>query len=272
MQLTGLIGRPVTHSWSQTLFNALYESEGIDAIYISIDLTERNLGRFVKFSKKGFLGYNVTAPHKVNIRKFLDNGDPISERTGAVNLVKNDSGTLTGFNTDYMGFINAVKTNNIDFSGKRILIAGTGGTFRTVSDVLIHDYKPAKIAVQSRDPKAASNNIPQYAKEYGVEIMSAVEAQKEGPYDIFINCTPVGTFPDVDFTPFPDSTINERAIGIDMVYNPPETEFMKQIERKNGKAIGGRCLFLSQARETFKILFERDIELASFERALKDGK
>ena len=272
MQLTGLIGRPVTHSWSQTLFNALYESEGIDAIYISIDLTEKNLGRFVKFSRKDFLGYNVTAPHKVSIRRFLDQEDPVSSRTGSVNLVKNNSGELKGFNTDYAGFMSSIKTNGVDFNGKRILIAGTGGTFRTVTDILIHDFSPSGISVQSRNPEKAAKNVPGYAKEFGNEIITAEEAEKRGAFDVFINCTPVGTFPDMEVSPFSDSVISEGATGIDMVYNPPETEFMKQIISRKGKAVGGRDLFISQAVESFRILFDRDIERGAFERALEGGQ
>lgn len=270
MILTGLIGRPVTHSWSPILFNSLYERKKIDAIYLSIDLPTKNISRFVDFSRESFLGFNITAPHKIDIVPFLDEIDPSARKIGSVNLVRNHERLLSGYNTDYFGFKRTITENRIDFTGKNILIAGTGGIFRTVAYAITESFSPSRIAVLSRRPSVVTGSVPPELRTECFHYITKEALVSVEEYDVVINCTPIGTYPDIDGDPFEGIDLGKNTIGIDMVYNPPETRFLNRIAELGGKPINGLELFISQAMETYRILFEEDVNRTIFENIVED--
>ncbi|MGC8608803.1 MAG: shikimate dehydrogenase family protein, partial [Thermoplasmata archaeon] len=174
--VTGLIGMPVVHSIGQIVFNRIYEAEGINAVYIAIEVMKGNLENFVR--KSAFMkGYNVTIPHKVSIMDLLDHIDATASRVGSVNLVVN----YEGFNTDYSGFDLTVERNGIDFNGKKILIAGTGGIFRTVYRYIRENSQNAEITIKSRDPQSSRMKIA------GIIEGEDIIKKGNGCHDILIN-------------------------------------------------------------------------------------
>ncbi len=253
MMVSALIGRPVTHSIGQIVYNRLFNDKGINAVYLSIDLIKENLERFCNYAKLNLSGFNVTAPYKNDIIKYLNNADENVLKTGSANLVMVKKGNLHGYNSDYTGFIKTINENNINLKDKSILIAGTGGIAKTVFRAINDLEGNVKISFLSR-----SGRKPWIPKNTDVYNYNNVN----GDYDILINCTPLGTFPD-NSMPFPDKLIGS-VIGIDVVYNPVKTRFLRSVESNGGKAVNGIDLFTGQGIETLKIIFNIDIKYEEF--------
>lgn len=263
MLLTGLIGRPVGHSIGQTVYNRFYASSGIDSIYISVDVVPENLERFVAASRDHFLGFNVTIPHKVSILDFLDHIDREAEGIGAVNLVRIRDGRTYGYNTDYMAMMRLGKNSGIEFDSSRVAVMGTGGVSRTVLYYLARNHPNAEVTVFSRDPGSASSRLPEYMLSGNCRIRGIGESPEE-VHDILINCSPVGMWPDDSKSPFSEKMIKGCRAGIDLVYNPVETKFIRKLKGKGKVAVNGAGFFIDQGLESLKIFFGEGIDEAAF--------
>lgn len=266
MLLTGLVGRPVTHSIGQTVYNRFFSLSGIASMYISIDLTEENLPVFVSGSKDSFLGYNVTIPHKVSIMKFLENVDGVARDIGAVNLVKNSGGKSMGYNTDYYAAMRMFSGNGISLKGKSVAIAGSGGVARTIIYHILEMEEDTSITVISRNPETAEDKLSDLTAGRNVIF---TKSSAHGVYDILINCTPVGMWPHGEGVPFSSDVIVNCEAGIDLVYNPMETMFARELERRGKIAVRGSEFFMDQGLESLRILFDREIDEASFRKVAK---
>ena len=254
MKLAGVIGSPIGHSKSSMIFNSIFTRQRIDAFYMSVDVKPGELEAFAKASAETFAGYNVTAPHKVSIIKYMDSIEPEAAEIGAVNLVRIVNGKSVGYNVDLAGFAAAVNNSQVDFHGKNILIAGYGGIFRTVSYYIFRNFHPNSVDVMVRDPVKAGEKLMDYVFRDKVALVSSREADRKS-HDILINCTPLGTYPDISGMPFSDKLLNSASVGIDVVYNPPVTGFLNRMARKGATIVTGEDLFIYQAIESMKILF-----------------
>ncbi len=250
MMASALIGKPVSHSIGQYIYNRLFDVYNIDSIYLSIDIDENNIKKFIEYSRRNFIGFNVTAPYKEVIMKYLNDIDLTAKNIGSVNLVKNLYGKLYGYNSDYNGFLFLLKNNNVDLNGKNVLILGTGGIAKTIIYAIKNNYNSSITA--------ATRNINN--KKLGIK---TIKYDDINGYDVVINCTPVGTDPDVNM-PLNESKINDNITGIDVIYNPLETEFLRAVKNKNGIAVNGSDLFIGQGIETLKKLYSIDIRYDEF--------
>ena len=127
-----LIGEKLNHSYSKKIHNLFNDKD-----YFLMPLNENEFDEFMK--NKNFLGLNVTIPYKEKVLKYIDEFDEISNKTKVVNTIINDNGILKGYNTDYYGFLNMCKNNNISFKNKKALILGSGGTSKTIKTCLIDE-------------------------------------------------------------------------------------------------------------------------------------
>ncbi|WP_287954797.1 shikimate dehydrogenase [Acidiplasma sp.] len=254
MNASALIGKPVTHSAGQYIYNKIFKKNNINSIYLSIDLDMENIPVFIRFARENLLGFNVTAPYKEVILKYLDVIDDTASGIGAVNLVKNCSGKLYGYNADYNGFLFSLKHNKIDPNGKKILILGTGGTARMVYYALKSNYK-CTVFNATRNLENKKN------KNFFDNLIAYDELMPE--YDIIINCTPVGTFPDIK-SPIDGSKIMHKSTAIDMIYNPQKTKFLALAENKGCSTVNGVDLFIGQGLETLKKLYNLSIDYQEF--------
>ncbi|BAB60482.1 shikimate 5-dehydrogenase [Thermoplasma volcanium GSS1] len=238
----GLIGHPVSHSIGQIVYNRYFQKKGLNAIYLSIDIFPETLKYFMSYASK-MDGFNVTIPHKISIMDYLDQIDWEARSIGSVNLVKTEDGLLKGFNTDYYGIEYMFKKGGVDVSGKSIVVAGSGGIARTVIHYLIKNNAKS-VTVKARDVKLAKNKLNAYdvdIKEYA-----------NNDYDIYINCTPLGTEAVGD--PFPEVQFGKGKIAVDVVYNPPVTPFLKRAGISGSKTLSGLDLYIGQAIKTLDIL------------------
>ena len=244
MRFFGFIGKSLEHSFSPVYFKEKFEREGIQDSYYqlfplkTIDEFNQLISDFSELT-----GVNVTIPYKQSIIPFLDEIDENAKEINAVNTIKferiNSKLILKGFNTDYLGFMDSLKPY-LKECHKSALILGTGGSSAAVA------YALKKMGINyikvSRSPV---REVLSY-KELTEEIMRE--------YNLIINTTPLGMFPDVETYPIiPYSAISKNHILFDLIYNPIKTVFLKKGEEKGATIINGAEMLISQAEYAWKI-------------------
>lgn len=236
-----LAGRKLGHSFSKAWFISKFEREGLDGFdYINIETDDvASLPRTVR--ELGLRGFNVTFPYKQTILPYLDELDPVAAAVGAVNTVVVDgNGKLTGYNTDVIGFRETLRPLLKPYH-TRALVLGTGGAARAVAYVLDDLFIDYDIATRSKDRP----NTVHYDQLTQKDIRNA---------SVIVQATPLGTFPDVDSAPpIPYSGIEKFHLLYDLVYNPTETRFMREGEKRGAQTVNGMGMLVRQAEESWKL-------------------
>ena len=222
MEIYGLIGYPLQHSFSSKFFNEKFQQENIDAEYLNFEIEHIfDLRRILVFNPH-LKGLNVTIPYKEAVLTFLDDISPVAKEIGAVNVIKIERSfgdtygyKLTGYNTDYIGFKNSIEPLIQPKFHKKALVLGTGGASKAVCKSL--DSLGIKWKYVSRQAKENSYTYESLTPEIIAE------------HKIIINTTPLGTYPNVEESPdLPYSSITSHHLVYDLVYNPTETAFLKK--------------------------------------------
>ena len=237
-----LIGCPLGHTMSPQIHAALMESAGVDGEYSACEIPPEELESADYL--KDLDGYNVTIPHKINIIPTLDKLDKKAALFGAVNTVKNSKGKSKGYNTDCEGFLRALKGAGIKLGG-RVLVLGSGGVSRMFAfesvlagaDVTIAARNAAKALEIKKEIKEKTK------KDCRIITLSTVG----GAYDIIINGTPVGMYPNVDESPLPKEIVENAGAVFDAIYNPQETLFLRYAREAGVKGVNGLSMLVWQA-------------------------
>lgn len=243
-EIYGLVGHPLGHSFSHRFFNDIFARTGMHACYRNFDLPDISCLRQLIAETPDLRGLNVTIPYKQAVVPLLDRIAPQAAAIGAVNVIeieRRHDGTvfLTGHNTDIVGFDRALDAFVLP-AGTRALVLGTGGASRAVCAALA-DRKIAWTYV-SRTP--APERLT-----YG-----ALDAEVMRSHKLIVNCTPLGTFPDVDSCPpLPYTVLTAGHICIDLVYNPAVTAFIQHSAAAGAAVRNGLCMLHSQARAAWAI-------------------
>ena len=217
------------------MHNASFAALGVDAAYIP--LPARDLDDFFTFARgMGLAGASVTIPFKVSIAGRLDELDDRARRVGAVNTLGRRGEGWAGTNTDGDGFLAPLAGEPL--SSLRATILGTGGAARAVAIALRE--QGAAVVLAGRD----AARTRQVAADLGVQ--GITRPVPPGSWDLLVNATPVGTFPAVDDTPFPEGRFDGRLV-YDLVYNPPITRFVRDARLAGCRAIGGLEMLVAQA-------------------------
>ena len=240
-QLYGLIGYPLSHSFSKAYFAKKFEALGItNKYYESFPLEKIDHFPNLLQQHKNLVGLNVTIPYKEKIFPFLDEIDEAAEKIGAVNTIKiAKNGKTKGFNTDVYGFEHSLRPllrKNHRFA----LILGTGGAAKAVRYVLEKceiDYK-----MVSRRPKK---------NEFSYEEIDAKVLKK---YHLIINTTPLGMSPKVETCPnLPYENLTNQHFLYDLVYNPTETVFLQKGKQQGAIIKNGLEMLHLQAEKAWQI-------------------
>ena len=236
----GLIGKNISYSFSKTFFTVKFEQEKRNDSYHNFDIECIHLLPEILAKNKDIKGLNVTIPFKEEVIPLLDRLDKEAEKIGAVNTIKIlKDGRLAGYNTDHYGFAQSL-ADFLPLKEKTALILGTGGAskaIRYVLETMGFDYKMVS--------GTASDNTITY-DDLTREMMAS--------HYLIINCTPLGTFPNVDSYPdIPYSHITRDHVLFDLVYNPRETEFLKRGFAKGARVSNGLKMLEFQAKKSWKI-------------------
>lgn len=246
--LFAVVGNPVEHSKSPLIFNTAFKNKKINAEYFA--LKSENINETINdMRKKNYSGYSITIPHKISAISCVDFVDPIAKKIGAINTIVNENQILKGHNTDCVGAINALKKET-KISEKKVYIIGSGGAARAIIAGLIQEKAIVTIYARNREKSMAL--AEEFSCSYGV----LQEIDKK--YDILINTTPVGMYPNIDESPVPESILVKEKIVFDIVYNPIETELLKKAKKAGCKIIYGTEMFLEQAYEQFKLFTKKE--------------
>ncbi|MGN0311625.1 MAG: shikimate kinase [Lachnospiraceae bacterium] len=222
----GLIGEKLGHSYSKEIHEmlGLYE-------YELKELPKDQLETVLQ--EKQFQGINVTIPYKQQVIPYLYEVDDKAKKIGAVNTIVNREGKLYGYNTDYIGLDLLLDQFGFDFTGKKVLILGTGGTAKTAHAV-VSDRKAGTILHVSRSGKEGAITYEQAAKQ-----------QKDA--DFLINTTPCGMYPKVEESPV-DLRFFPNLKGVaDVIYNPLRSRLVLQADKLGVPARGGLYMLVVQA-------------------------
>lgn len=240
MRTFGLIGKDIAYSFSAKFFTEKFAASKIEAVYKNFDIPEIEDFPKVLSSNPQLQGLNVTIPYKEKIIPLLDRLDPVAKEIGAVNTIKFEkNGTLTGFNTDHYGFTRSI-SSHLQPHHTHALILGTGGASKAVA----YSLRKMKLEVKfvSRNPSEDSltyNSLtPEHLKQYTV----------------IINCTPLGTSPNIEsYPPIPVEYLSSAHLIFDLIYNPEITHLMKLGIQKNATVVNGLHMLEFQAEKSWEI-------------------
>ena len=238
MKNYGLIGHPLSHTFSPAYFAKKFEEEKIDASYEAFDLPDLdNLREFIE--SKNLSGFNITTPYKKAMRRKCDEIDPLAKRIGAVNTVKIVDGKWIGSNTDILGFRKSLK-DQIGYKRAAAIVLGTGGASLAVKSAL--ELMSIPYLVVSRNTRSGDLSYNGLTKRIFEQ------------YNLIINTTPVGMSPNVNNAPdIPYDLLTESHYVFDLVYNPEKTKFLKLAETQGASIQNGLEMLHQQAEESWKI-------------------
>jgi shikimate dehydrogenase len=253
-KLYALFGCPVHHSLSPFMHNDAFQRMNIAAHYHAFHVEPEHLKDAVAGVRAlGIAGLNVTIPHKTAVMPLLDEVDAKARRIGAVNTIVNENGRLIGYNTDGPGYVRALEEEtNVDIQEKRILLIGAGGAARGIYFSLI-DHGAKQIDICNRTVSKAKQLIEEGGAAVSSAVYSLNEAeQRLGEYDIVINTTSVGMYPNVEEVPLSLANLKEGTIVSDIIYNPLETKWLKEARERNAIVQNGVGMFIYQGALAFE--------------------
>ena len=236
----GVVGSPVSHSLSPAMHNAGFAAAGIDAVYLPLEA--RDVDDFVQFAAAVPLrGVSVTAPFKEALAARVGDVDPVGRRVGAINTVRCGDTGWHGLNTDVPGFAETL-LGRMRLPGSRAAVLGAGGAARAVAAALAGEG--AAVTICARDGAKGA------ATAAAVGVAAGEFPPPAGSWDLLVNTTPVGTWPDVDATPLPGGRFDGRLV-YDLVYNPAVTRFLADAAAAGCETIGGLEMLVAQAVRQF---------------------
>ncbi|PHQ55938.1 MAG: shikimate dehydrogenase [Lutibacter sp.] len=238
----GLVGKNISYSFSSTYFKEKFQKLGLKTHrYDNFDIPEIEEFPFILYQRKDdFQGFSVTIPYKQSIIKYLDDVKGDALKIGAVNTIKvTEENQLIGYNTDAYGFQKSIEPL-LQKHHKRALILGTGGASKAVAFAL------EKLDI---DFKFVSRNISEDNLLYSILSEQIIEE-----HTVIINCTPLGTYPNIENSPnIPYEFITGKHLLFDLIYNPLETKFLQEGKKRGAIIKNGLEMLEFQAEKSWEI-------------------
>ena len=270
----GVIGCPIEHSLSPIIQNAAIEKAGLDYNYIALHVAPENLAAAVNGLRAlEFRGVNVTIPHKTAIMEHLDEIDAKAKLIGAVNTVVNDNGKLTGYNTDYIGFIRGLKNRGFDFKNKNVAVFGAGGAARAVIVGLFSEsVSNITLGVRNKNKgEKAAADFAQLGNITAADYNEDAWTKAIATADLIVNTTPLGMTPRVDeCVPIDYSIVKPSAYFYDIIYTPAETKFLRQARESGHATLNGESMLALQGAASLRLWTGAEVDEALMEKVLHD--
>ncbi len=257
-RLIGLFGYPVEHSLSPAMQNAAFEASGLPLRYVLMPASADEFPSLLYESiERGFVGWNVTVPHKERMLDYLDEMSDEVRAIGACNTVRVVDGKLVGYNTDPIGFMGGLEESGRIEPGGRAILLGAGGAARAVTwalpqaghDVLLLSRRPEQAAEVAR---SLQPNAPALI-EYGCLDRPTLEAAMPNAA-LLVNCTPAGQWPHAEESPLPGgATMLEHLLVYDLVYNPRPTRLLKEADEVGCRTQDGLAMLVNQGAAAFEL-------------------
>ena len=237
MDKYGLIGFPLEHSFSKSYFNQKFKDESIDASYENFEIPTIDLLPEIIDSNPNLRGLNVTIPYTQKVMPFLDYISPEATAIGAVNVIKiiryGNNVSLKGYNSDVIGFTKSIEPM-LDRYHKKALVLGTGGASKAI------DYGLKSLGMETVA-------VSRYQRPGTIQYED-VTAEVIKEYNVIVNCTPCGMYPNTEECPkLPYEAMDSHTILYDLIYNPDTTLFMKKGAEQGATTKNGLEMLLLQA-------------------------
>ncbi|MEZ6067812.1 MAG: shikimate dehydrogenase [Planctomycetaceae bacterium] len=264
----GVVGDPIAHSHSPLIHNAALQSEGINAVYLPFRIpADEFQATLDAFSALEISGYSVTIPHKQAAAAYAQFRDDIVEETGAANtLYRDPTNRWFSTNTDYEAALATLRLalDGGELTGKRVLMLGAGGVARAIA--LGVTRAGCLLTITNRHKARAQELAEQIGAQFTTwENRGAVDC------DILINCTPVGMWPEMNETPFPQHWLRDHMLVFDTIYNPENTLLLKEAREHACKTASGLEMFVRQAAAQYECFVRQPAPLEVMRQALRQG-
>ncbi len=268
MEIYGLLGEKLGHSLSPFIYPIIVEGEKRSIAYNLFEVKREKFSNVIKSGKTlGIKGYNVTIPYKHEIIYLLDDISDDAKAIGAVNTVKFFEDKAIGYNTDYFGFGDMIKLNDVVVDNNDFVVLGNGGAAKSVIQYLANNNaKSISIVSRSVEKKElinAEKNISQISYD---ELKNIKQS-----YGI-INTTPVGMYPKIENCPVDEKVLEKFQVAMDLIYNPIETVFLKKAKSKNLKTVSGMYMLVGQALNSWAIWNDIDVDYSKFDKIYDEVK
>ncbi len=240
MKQYGIIGFPLSHSFSPNYFNQKFEDEKLDCCFEAFPI--QAISEFPELLKKknNLCGLSVTIPYKTTIIPYLDELSKEAKSIGAINCVHIIDGKTIGHNTDFIGFANSLKPLLTNNSISSALVLGTGGASKAICYALSVLNIPYTLV-----SRTAKGEILDY---------ESIDEKIIKKHLLIINTTPLGMYPNIDECPnIPYQFLTHNHLLFDLVYNPEETLFLKKGKQQNALISNGLQMLIAQAEVAWKI-------------------
>lgn len=258
--LIGLIGNPVEHTLSPVIHNGISERMGINSVYVPFKVEKEGLEDAVKGAYAlNILGMNVTVPHKNQVMEYLEDIDEAAGHIGAVNTLvrmKSPDGKdatkagYKGYNTDMLGLRRQIREDGISLKGKNTAILGAGGAAKAVVYMCLSEGAKT-VYLLNRTVEKAEAVAKAMNAFYAKEAVIPMALQDYGKIDekdlIVFQATSIGLAPDIDSAVLEAPAFYEKvSVGVDLIYNPADTKFMRLVTEHGGKAYNALKMLLYQ--------------------------
>jgi shikimate dehydrogenase len=266
-RLCCLIGDPVMNSLSPVMHNAAFSFQGINNVYVAFRVRKEGLRETIEGMRElDILGMNVTIPYKKNVMEHLDEIDPDATEIGAVNTILNKNGVLKGYNTDWLGAMDALANGHLVGKGKALLI-GAGEAARAVGHALAISGKEILIANRTMD-RANALAADLRIRTEAVSIPFEQLRERIQGVDLIVNCTPVGMKGFESRSPLDSQFISREMAVFDIVYNPMQTELLKYAREKGARVVYGYEMFIGQGARSYEIWTGRKAPVEEMRRVV----
>ena len=249
-EVFGVLGDPIGHSLSPLLHNRAFQHHKMNCVYLPIRVPRDSFKESLEaFESLGIRGYSVTIPHKQAAMEFAQLRDASVNSIGAANTLYKTSGDKwQASNTDCEAAIASIRSGlepDESLKGKKAIVLGSGGAARAVIYGLLEVGAFVTIASRKKE------NAEKLAQEFGCQFTRWEHRGKDFA-DLLVNCTPVGMFPEMNETPFPDNWMSDGMLVFDTVYNPENTLMLKQARERRCRTVSGIEMFIRQAAAQFE--------------------
>lgn len=269
----GLIGNPVEHTLSPVIHNYLASACGHNLVYVPFHVEQDVFGAVRGGFALNILGMNVTVPYKKEVMQYLVQVDENAERIGAVNTLVRIEDGYKGYNTDYLGLKRTLEMENIRLGHETVVLLGAGGAANAAA-YLCAQCGAKELYILNRTAKRAQQ-LADHVQSYFPD--TAVQALKMEEYNelpdrqlVVLQATSVGLHPHIDEAVIEDAAFYKKVKqGVDIIYNPEETKFMKLVRAQGGRAVNGLQMLLYQAVTAYELWNGVTIDEEICQRVLK---
>jgi shikimate dehydrogenase len=270
-RVCGVIGDPIEHTLSPTIHNAAFDHLKLDFVFLAFRVKAADLENAVRGMRGlGVHGLNVTMPHKSTVIGYLDKVDPAVKFLGSANTILNENGKLSGFNTDGVGALKALRENGAEMSEKKVLLLGAGGAAKAIAFSLAEEV--GELVVLNRAAEKAKELAETLGRMFnrkvvGDALSSGAIARNLRDSDILINATSVGMKPNLSQSLVAPQWLKSDLAVMDIVYNPVETKLARDAKAAGAKVISGVEMLIYQGAASFEIWTNRSAPIEIMRKA-----